>query len=334
MSKNYYQLSSEQRYQIEALINAGNSQKSVAYYLGVSPSTICRELRRNGLKTSHGKPMYRARSAQERTIIRQKSKAKHTSFTKEMKDLCRSWLEKERYSPEIISVVGKRLLGQFVSHETIYKWIWYCKWSYKRENRKNRQLYTLLRHGRKRYKRGSRNDKRGNFPHRVMIDKRPAIVIKRKRLGDIEVDLMLGKKHKSQILVCLDRASLKVTLRKLQSKKSTEVKKVLLKAFQKSKHWLNTITFDNDSAFMLHHHIASKLEIQSYFTRPYTSQDKGSVENRIGVLRRFLPKGMDLTGVTTHALKAIEDKLNNRPVRKFKYKTPNQIFSEKIALTT
>ncbi|MBK9320621.1 MAG: IS30 family transposase [Bacteroidetes bacterium] len=101
-----------------------------------------------------------------------------------------------------------------------------------------------------------------------MIDKRPAIVSQRKRLGDIEVDLMLGKKHKSQILVCLDRASLKVKLRKLQSKKSIEVKNVLLQLYQKSKEWLNTITFDNDSTFMLHHEIATKLEIKVLFYSP------------------------------------------------------------------
>jgi transposase, IS30 family len=334
MSKNYNHLNTEQRYQIEALIKSGNTQKSIAENLGVSPSTISRELSRNTAKAGQGALIYKAQNAQRRSIIRHKEKPKHMRFTAEMKQISRLLLINERYSPELISVEGKKQLGSFVSHETIYKWIWQCKKSHQRKDKKDRQLYNLLKHGHRRRKRGNRHDKRGNFPYRVMIDKRPSVVLKRKRLGDIEVDLMLGKKHQSAILVCIDRASLKVKLRKLKSKQSKEIKRVLLKAYQKSKDWLKTITFDNDSAFMLHHIIAKKLNVESYFTRPYTSQDKGSVENRIGVLRRFLPKGMDLTGVTARELQHIENKLNNRPVRKFNYKTPNQVFSEKIALTT
>lgn len=334
MSKNYNHLSTEQRYQIEALIKAGETQKNIAENIGVHPSTICRELNRNTAKAGKGALIYKAQNAQRRTLLRHKEKPKHKRFTSEMKQLSREWLMNKRYSPELISVEGKRQLGNFVSHETIYKWIWLCKKSHQRKDKQDRQLYNLLKHGHRRRKRGNRNDKRGNFPFRVMIDKRPSVVLKRKRLGDIEVDLMLGKKHQSAILVYIDRASLKVKIRKLKSKKSAEIKSVLLKAYQKSKKWLKTFTFDNDSAFMLHYIIAKKLNVKTYFTRPYTSQDKGSVENRIGILRRFLPKGMDLSEVTAHRLHQIENQLNNRPVRKFNYKTPNQVFSEKIALTT
>lgn len=332
MLKNYNHLRQEQRYQIEVLRTAGHSQKFIAEAIGVSPSTISRELNRNTPGGGVGCGRYWAANAQRRTNLRHRLKLKRKHFTEKQKKICRKWLETVKWSPALISTEGKRVFGSFVSGETIYKWIWSCKFSNRKEDKKDRQLYLKLRHGRKRHKRGNRHDKRGNIPGRVLIEDRPPVVKKRQRLGDLEVDLMIGPKHRSAILVSLDRASLKVKLRKIQSKESKVVRQTLVKAYRKEKRWLRTITFDNDSAFMLHEKVAESLSVKTYFTRPYTSQDKGSVENRIGILRRFLPKHKDLNEVSTAELKQIETYLNNRPVKKFNYKTPNQVFLEKIAL--
>ena len=76
--------------------------------------------------------------------------------------------------------------------------------------------------------------------------------------------------------------------------------------------------------FAQHERIAKELDVKTYFTRPYTSQDKGTIENRIGVTRRFFPKGTDMTMVHYNTIKSVETKLNNRPVRKFKYLSPLQ----------
>ena len=97
---------------------------------------------------------------------------------------------------------------------------------------------------------------------------------------------------------------------------------------------MHTLTFDNDKAFAAHERIARKLKASSYFTRPYTSQDKGTVENRIGVIRRFIPKGSDLRKITNNQIKHIENPLNERPIRKFNYLTANQVLLKKIALIT
>lgn len=334
MSKNYKHLCREQRYQIEALFKAGQSQKKIAEYLQVHPSTISRERRRNTPQAGLGAKQYWASNAQRRTELRHKLKPKSVKFTDDLKSFCRSKLEYEKYSPELISVEGRRQHGCFVSHETIYKWIWKSKQSTRNCHKKDKKLYLKLRHARRRQKRGNRHDKRGNIPYRVTIDKRPAIVAKRRRLGDLEVDLMIGSRHQSALLVSLDRASLKLKLHKLESKSSELVKKKLIGAYGKNRHWLRTITFDNDAAFMLHHQIGKALNAATYFTRPYTSQDKGSVENRIGILRRFFPKRSNLNLITDKELKDVENMINNRPVRKFNYKTPNQVFSEKIALMT
>jgi IS30 family transposase len=92
-------------------------------------------------------------------------------------------------------------------------------------------------------------------------------------------------------------------------------------------HTLKTITFDNDQTFRYHEEIAKILNVETYFTRPYTSQDKGTVENRNGVIRMFFPKRTDFTLISKFEVKRVEKEINNRPVRKFGYLSPNEIFS-------
>lgn len=192
----------------------------------------------------------------------------------------------------------------------------------------------MLKHGRRRRKRGPRQDSRGIIHHRVPIEKRPKIVKKRVRPGDIEVDFMSGKNHKGALLVMTDRATLHTRLHKLRNRNSDIVSKAIIKRLGKMRYPLHTITFDNDKGFADHMTVATTLNVGTYFTRPYTSQDKGTVESRIGQLRRFFPKKTDLSMVTDDQVKRVERLLNNRPVRKFNYKTPNQVLLEKIALIT
>lgn len=330
MSKNYTHLSVEQRYQIEALIKVGKMQYEIAELLGKSKSCICRELKRNIPLRGTGAYEYRAENAQRKTQLRHKMKPKRKVFDDAMKRYCKNKLLHEHWSPELISHEGKKKYEYFVSHEWIYQWIWKCKHGNRKEDKGAKLLYRYLKHGRRHRKRGNRKDHRGIIPNRVSIEQRPKIVSKRKRIGDIEVDLMIGKNHKSALLVSLDRATLHTRLRLLKSKSSYSVKETLKNLYKGA--WVKTFTFDNDQAFTDHQEIVEKYSAKAYFTRPYTSQDKGSVENRIGQIRRFLPKKTDLNLITHQQVFSIQTKINNRPIRKFKYKSANQVFSEKIAL--
>lgn len=334
MSKNYSHLSSEQRYQIEALLKSGSTQKEIATILGKSPSTICRELKRNIAKRGPCALVYHASTVQRKTILRHREKNKKESFTDEMKIMTRDLMKVFKYSPELIHEVGKMTIENFVSHETLYKWIWACKQSNRREDRQDKRLYLHLAHGRRRRKRGLRQDSRGIIPNRVSIEKRPAIVDQRQRLGDIEVDLMMGKNHKGALIVMTDRATLKTKLKKVSGKDSREIKQSIIRKLYYLRGVVKTLTFDNDMAFSMHESIGKTLQASTFFTRPYTSQDKGTVENRIGIIRRFFPKKTDLTKVSEQRVSEVEYMINNRPVRKFKYQTPNKVFSRKIALIT
>lgn len=331
MKKNYNQLGLEQRYQIEALVKAGIKQKDIAHHIGVSASTICRELCRNIAKRGRTANEYVATNAQRKTDMRHSHKPKQIRFNEEIKQRVVHHLTVERWSPELIS----KCCGQdMVSHERIYQWIWECKHTHIKENRPYNKLYEYLKHGRRRRKRGNRNDSRGIILNRVSIEQRPPIVSERKRLGDFEVDLMMGKDHKGALLVLTDRATLHTRLTKITSKESKVVFDALKSSLRRNKYQPRTFTFDNDKAFCCHELVAKHTHTQTYFTRPYTSQDKGTVENRIGVIRRFFPKKTNLTFVTDEQVREVENKINNRPIRKFNYQNANQVLRNKIALIT
>jgi len=321
--KKYKQLNREQRYQIGALLEAGNNKSEIAAIIGVHKCTIGRELKRNiGLRGQHaGK--YIPRLAAHKTKVRHKTKHKAIKLTKALKDQAAGWLRKEQLSPELIAVEWNCLGIEGVSLECIYQWIWDCKKSNRREDRPYKDLYLFLRHGRRRFKRGNYSHTRGALKDRVSIENRPKVVNNPERLGDVEVDLMMGKDHKSALLVMTERTTLITTLDFLEGKKSKVVQRIINDRISRiGKSWIKTMTFDNGKEFAGHQEIAKKHGVKTYFTRPYTSQDKGTVENRIGLIRRFLPKKTDLNLISKKRIKEIETLINNRRVRKFGYISP------------
>lgn len=326
----YKQLTQEQRYQIEALLKTNTNKPEIARIIGVHPSTIYRELARNTAKRGRTAGKYVARIAQNRTDKRHKDKPKRVLLSNELKERIVKLLRVDKWSPELISYRLKKE-GEFcVSPETIYQWIWEMKKSNKKENTKYKDLYKALKHGQRRRKRGNVKDSRGTIANRVSIEERPEVVELRERIGDVEVDLMMGKNHKSALLVMTDRSTLITMLEKLSGKDAQEVYVKMAKRLTNfSSSWIKTLTFDNGKEFSYHYKLAELLNVKTYFTRPYTSQDKGTVENRIGVIRRFFPKKTDLREISTQRIKEVEKLLNYRPIRKFNYKNPIEVLTEK-----
>jgi len=315
--KKYNQLSLQNRHQIKALLQAGLNQTEIAKNLGVHRSTICRELQRNVAKRGPTAKTYRAGLAHKKTLRRHCTKPKRRRFTQALKGQARQWLTEEKLSPELISGRWSVCGIDGVSHETLYQWIWSAK---RTKDPVDACLYKELKHGRRRRKRGNYNDNRGTIKGRVSITERPQVVDQRTRLGDIEVDLMMGKAPKSALLVLVDRATLLTAIEKVTTKEADHIASCITKRLGGiPSAFIKTLTFDNDKAFTRHQKVADDLEADTYFTRPYTSQDKGTVENRIGVLRRFFPKGTDLRKISTERIKTVEQYLNFRPIRKFDY---------------
>jgi IS30 family transposase len=310
---------------IAALSELGKTQTEIAEKISVHKSTICRELRRNIPQRGIGAKIYDASLANLKAQVRHRDKPKKERFTQSLKLEAKCWMRKKHFSPELIAAQWKKLGKEGVSHETIYKFLWECKHTNKKKNRQFKTLYKLLKHGRRKRKRGNYKDSRGLIPNRVSIEKRPKVVEKRKRFGDIEADLIVGAKHKSVLLVTIDRATLKTSIDKMEGKNASQITKRIIARLRKYPS-IKTITFDNDHAFSEHEKIAKALQIKTYFTRPYTSQDKGTVENRNGIIRLFFPKKTDFSGISKAEIKKVENEINNRPVRKFGYLTPNEVF--------
>ena len=327
--KKYNQLNLGQRYQIECLLGLGYNQTEIAKMLGRDKSTISREISRNTGKRGRGAGEYRAELSQKKSELREKFKPKSKRLTDKMLRYIRKQLKNERWSPEIISQKGMEKYGDFVSPETIYQYIWKCKKSNRREYADDKELYKYLRHSKRYSKRSKTKQNRGKIPNRTPMSERPEIVESRTRIGDLEVDLMMGTKHKPGLIVITDRTTIETDLIKITTKESELIADKIIEKLSAKTH-VKTLTFDNDLAFAKHELIAEVLNVKTYFTRPYTSQDKGTVENRIGVIRRFFPKGTDMTKVHWNTIKSVERKLNNRPVRKFNYLSPKE---KKLLLT-
>ena len=318
----YKQLDLQDRHQIKALLQAGHSITKIAQIIGVHKSTISRELSRNVATRGRYANEYRPDAAQQKTNQRHRDKRKHIRFTEDLQQQAAEWLSEEKLSPELISGRWSVRGIDGVSHEAIYQWIWRGK---ARKDPATAELYKHLKHGRRKRKRGNYNDSRGILTGRVSIEQRPKVVDERTRLGDLEADLMIGKAHKSALLVITDRATLLTRLKKITSFHADLTERAIEQGLARiPKAFIKTLTVDNDKAFANHKSLGSTLDADVYFTRPYTSQDKGTVENRIGVIRQFLPKGTDLREVSKQRIKTIERHLNNRPIRKFDYLSPIQ----------
>lgn len=320
--KTFKQLGAQERLRIEVLLQNGFSLSAIARQLNRSVSTISREVKRNSTR------VYKAAAAQHLTLSRHQSKAKHTVFDHSMKLFIQNRLCGPRHSPELISAEGRSQLPCFISTEWIYQWIWRMKFSQKASDKPYRELFTYLRHASRKRKRGNQRHKRGNIIGRVWIDKRPKAAEKRSRTGDLECDIMLGKDRKPGLLVALDRKTRKTWIKKLKTKDATYVMKGV-KAIVKECGKVKTLTFDNDQSFARHYHL-HRMGIKTFFTHPYSSQEKGSVENRIGLIRMFFPKQTQFENISTQQIKNVQNLINNRPLRMFNYKTPNELF-EKLA---
>ena len=156
------------------------------------------------------------------------------------------------------------------------------------------------------------------------------IVEQRVRTGDFEADLIISKNHKQGILTANDRATGLLRMGKVKSKEATEMQTVITKVLAEFKSNMHTITTNNGKEFANHKIIAETLEIDYFFAKPYHSWERGSNENLDGLVRQYFPKGFDFTKITNEQIKFVENKLNNRPRKRFGFLSPNQAYSQAL----
>ena len=310
--RGYTQLTQEERYQIYALKKAGHSQKEIAVTLGRSPSTISRELRRNkGLKGYRPKQAHKL--AQNRKQERSRRRIPDSVWQRVAQLLREDW------SPEQISGWLRHSEGVCISHEWIYHHVY-------EDKRRGGDLHRHLRCQKPRRKRYGSYDRRGRIRERVSIDERPAVVEERSRIGDWEVDTVIGKPGGAVLVTLVERYARLSVLALAPNKTAEAVKEAILKAIQPLSSQVYTLTYDNGKEFALHMDIAKALEADGFFAHPYHSWERGLNENTNGLIRQYLPKGTDFNQLTPTQVEQIMNKLNNRPRKCLGYKTPNQVF--------
>ena len=320
--KNYHQLSIHEREQIKLWFQQELSCRTIAKKIGRNHRTIARELLRNS--PGLGQRAYCPTLAQKKAVKRRFEGRNKKLAIGALRDYVVRRLGKG-WSPETISGRLKRINSQVtVCPETIYRFI------YDRENRGER-YFEFLHQGHKRreswFGRNSQTRKRLEIPNRLNISLRPEEANTRKAVGHLETDLMEGqRKTGGAVSVTVDRKSGQVMLDKLNSKESEERIEALIQRLTKyPKQMRRTVTMDNGTENTNHQKLQRELDCQTYFCNPYHSWEKGTVENTIGLLRSWIPKGTDLTTITQADLNTIMLELNHRPRKRLGFLTPYEV---------
>ncbi|WP_041766505.1 IS30 family transposase [Psychromonas ingrahamii] len=315
--KTYNQLTYEQRCQIYALKKTGLSQNKIAKQLSVSQSTISRELSRNT-----GKRGYRIQQAQISSDKRRLAACKAIKMTTSLIELIDSRI-KEKWSPEQISGRLREQQSINISHETIYQHVWSDKKS-------GGNLFKKLRRKGKIYQTRNKDKQagRGFIKNRISIDERPQVVDDKSRMGDWEIDLVIGKGHSGALVTIVERKTSFTVSTRVDDKSAKTVTAAtiaLLKPFEDS---VITITADNGKEFAYHEEMTESLKCDVYFADPYCSWQRGLNENTNGLLRQYWQKSTDFKKVSQSEVQDVIVKLNDRPRKKINYKTPAKLMAE------
>lgn len=322
MPKAYHHLTHDQRCQLYALKQRHFTQAQIASDLGVDQSTISRELARNT-----GKRGYRFKQAQAFAARRcSAGKGVATVMTPALTARVERLLIAHQWSPEQICGKLRREEGTQVSHESLYRHIW-------KDKKNGGELYIHLRQrGKKRNRRGAANAGRGLIPGRVDISTRPTIVEAKTRVGDWELDSIIGAKHQGAITSIVERRTKLTRLVLLKGPTSEATREGIIARLEPVKQHVLTLTSDNGKEFAGHRKISEALEAEFYFCTPYHSWERGLNENTNGLVRQYFPKGMDFATLTHAEVQRVEDLLNDRPRKTLNYHSPNEVF-EKLTAT-
>jgi IS30 family transposase len=323
-------LSLAEREEISRAAAVGHSIRSIAVRLERSPSTISREFERNG-----GRAGYRATSADQAAWDRahrpkQCKLVENRSLARVVSDKL-----KLRWSPEQIAgwlrQSNPRDESWQVSHETIYRSLFIqARGALKKE---------LLEHLRR--TRGMRRSRHhtqktathGQISDAVSISERPASVEDRAVPGHWEGDLVFGGRN-SQIATLVERRTRYLMLVKLTGKDTETVVNALIKNARKLPQELyKSLTWDRGKELAAHKRFTMATDIQVYFCDPQSPWQRGSNENTNGLLRQYLPKGIDISGYSQAQLDAMARQLNERPRKTLGYQTPAEMFSQTVAMT-
>lgn len=310
MKKKYTHLKFEERFVIEKLWTGDTAIREIAIFLGRSPNTISREIKRNKVKGT-----YTAEKAEQKSLAK-RWRAKKQCLKVAMDSFLVSFVEERiqkphRWSPRQISGYLKEELGIRCSDKAIYKFIesrglernLFWGWNKKRSGKK-------------------RNHPKASHDGRIYIEERPL----RTDAGHYEVDFIVSKESTWVFLVIVDWIAKRTWIEKLPNRKRTTIRSAFSRVF--GSMTVKSITTDNDIAFTCWRELEVLIGAPIYFTHPYHSWEKGLVENTNRWIRCFVPKRRDIGTVTEEEIKEILSFLNDRPRATIGFKSPREYYLE------
>jgi len=231
-------------------------------------------------------------------------------------------LVRRDWSPEQISGRMRREHRLFISPEWIYQFVYADKAA-------GGDLWTHLRCRCKRRKRyASGRERRGRIPGRFGIEKRPAGVGSRRRIGHWEGDTIIGKGHRGGAVTLVERKSRLLRMGKVSEKSAKQTQHAIQRRLRPVVERVRTLTFDNGKEFSSHQAITRGLEAAVFFADAYASWQRGTNENTTGLIRQYLPKDRDLSTLIGAEIRKIEERINHRPRKCLGYRTPHEVFTK------
>ena len=319
-----------EREEISRAVAAGQSLRSVSARLGRAPSTISRELQRNG-----GPESYRASQADQAAWDRaQRPKECKLVEDRRLAGVVASKLQ-ALWSPEQVAGWLKRTYPndetRRVSHETIYRSLFIqARGALKKELLQHLRRTRAMRRSRHHTQ---KSDNHGRITDAASISERPAATDDRAVPGHWEGDLLFGNRD-SQIATLVERHTRYVMLVKVASKDTETVVNALIKNARKLPQELyKSLTWDRGKEMAAHKRFTLATDIQVYFCDPHSPWQRGTNENTNGLLRQYFPKGNDVSAFSQAQLDAVARKLNERPRKTLDYETPAERFSQSVAAT-
>jgi IS30 family transposase len=319
-----------EREEISRGVVAGLSLRSIAASLGRAPSTISREINRNG-----GRRQYRASNADQAAWDRaHRPKTCKLAQNRALAHIVAEKLQLQ-WSPRQIAGWLKYTYSDDetyqVSHETIYRTLFIqARGALKKELLQHLRRTRAMRRSRHHTQ---KTDNHGRITDAVSIRERPAEAEDRAVPGHWEGDLLCGSNN-SQIATLVERHTRLVMLVRVPSKDTKTVINALIRQAHKLPRELyKSLTWDRGKEMADHKRFTLATDIKVYFCDPQQPWQRGSNENTNGLLRQYFPKGMDLSNVHQNRLNAVARRLNERPRETLNFRTPAERFSQCVAST-
>lgn len=311
----YHHLSRKERKKIANLYRLKLSIRRIAKLLNRSPSTISREIRRNSENGRYRSPIAEAMYKKRRILCRPQGKLNCQPLNQYITEkLMQTW------SPE--QIAGRLPLDyptrsdMRISHSSIYRWL------HQGLLQQAASLQFHLRHHGHRHA-----EKRGKFNGVRELKERSRLALRRKRLGDWEVDTIVSsdRAHQECLLSVCDRKSRYCGLVLLRRRSAPEVMRGFHFLFDSGTLPLTTLTADRGKEFACYKDVEKCWNIPFFFCRPHSPWQKPSVENQNGLVRQFFPKGTNFHEISTLQVNQVMNTLNNRPRKSLGFKTPAEM---------